>query len=487
MPVLAAARPLGFSCALFGLIILAGYAGQFERLYRPLSEGPATHSLTALSFVFIGFGLGFGSARLNLAIRILISACVAAPPLFRLLDAVFGTVLAEAITPFSDVVRSEISQGKSNSFGINSAAMLFLISVSVTLIIARLQNLAQAAALVALALPVISVTGYSYGIMHFHGQMSLITALVGILLSVSALMSTARSGALRAMLSPHIGGRVSRLQILLGGTVPYLMGYLVITSVAHGRENTLFAAYVVALSFFMILLISVSAVLQERSDKGRRLAERARELTAEELKRSHDELAVHLEELEVSRSYLEKQAVQMVELAEELDQEKKRAEELSIRDRLTGLYNRLKLDETFIQEMERAKRYGHPLSIILFDIDHFKQVNDVHGHQVGDDVLVAVADLLRGNIRAIDTAGRWGGEEFLVICPETASSGGALLADKIRVAIESHHFPTVGQKTASFGVSTSTSDDDAETLTKRADDALYKAKKGGRNRVEMAP
>ena len=166
--------------------------------------------------------------------------------------------------------------------------------------------------------------------------------------------------------------------------------------------------------------------------------------------------------------------------------DKKRVEALSVTDRLTGLFNRLKLEEAFDSELERAKRYGHPLSVVLFDVDHFKQVNDSFGHQVGDEVLVSVAQLTKDNVRAIDVAGRWGGEEFLLLCPETELSGAMAMAEKLRSAIETFDFPAVGRITASFGVAEAKPDESEASLTHRADEALYQAKGSGRNRVVAA-
>jgi len=204
------------------------------------------------------------------------------------------------------------------------------------------------------------------------------------------------------------------------------------------------------------------------------------------LSEANQQLESHVTELEFSRDSLQQQSEELVALAEELDAEKKRVEKLSVTDRLTGLNNRLKLDQAFDDEMERSRRYGHPLSIVLFDVDHFKSVNDTFGHQIGDDVLVAVAGILKESVRGTDITGRWGGEEFLVICPETPAEGGFRLAEKIRAAIEAYDFPEVGTKTASFGVATLTDGEDVDHLTKRADDALYQAKESGRNRVVAA-
>lgn len=162
----------------------------------------------------------------------------------------------------------------------------------------------------------------------------------------------------------------------------------------------------------------------------------------------------------------------------------RKLEKLSITDRLTGLYNRLKLDEVLESEIARAPRSGQLFSVILIDIDHFKLVNDRHGHQTGDHVLVDVAKLLRTGTRATDFIGRWGGEEFLIVCPHTDTIGASRLAENLRQTIQDHHFPVVEHKTASFGVASYRQNDTVTEIVSRADAALYAAKEAGRNRVE---
>ncbi|MCG7908982.1 MAG: sensor domain-containing diguanylate cyclase [Candidatus Thiodiazotropha taylori] len=161
-----------------------------------------------------------------------------------------------------------------------------------------------------------------------------------------------------------------------------------------------------------------------------------------------------------------------------------RLEKLSTTDALTKIYNRYKLDTVLSDEVIRSKRYGHALSLIIMDIDDFKLVNDAHGHHAGDLLLKNIAQILRDNIREADTLGRWGGEEFMVICPNTDLNGSILLADKLRAAIERYDLPRVMSKTASFGVASFYSGDECIDLVKRADSALYSAKNSGKNRVE---
>jgi diguanylate cyclase (GGDEF)-like protein len=155
-------------------------------------------------------------------------------------------------------------------------------------------------------------------------------------------------------------------------------------------------------------------------------------------------------------------------------------------DPLTGLANRSKLNHQLDQEIARAARYGGPVAFIIYDVDHFKHINDNYGHTIGDKVLIELSSLASENIRKIDVLARWGGEEFAIIVPETPANRAAELAQSLRAAIEAHIFPEVGTITCSFGVAEYQPGDTAETLVERADKALYCAKVNGRNRVEMA-
>jgi diguanylate cyclase (GGDEF)-like protein len=159
---------------------------------------------------------------------------------------------------------------------------------------------------------------------------------------------------------------------------------------------------------------------------------------------------------------------------------------LSREDYLTGLDNRRRSTEVLENEIRRATRYKTTFSLILADIDHFKSVNDRLGHQAGDRVLASIASNIRATVRATDRVGRWGGEEFIIISPETDIGGGAALAEKIRTKLEWTDFGKIGHRTASFGVTAFRDGDNMESVTARADDALYAAKQGGRNRVEVA-
>ncbi|HEX7686465.1 MAG TPA: GGDEF domain-containing protein, partial [Burkholderiaceae bacterium] len=159
-------------------------------------------------------------------------------------------------------------------------------------------------------------------------------------------------------------------------------------------------------------------------------------------------------------------------------------ERLSVSDALTGLSNRLRLGQVLAQEAARQARSGAPVSVILLDLDHFKAINDQHGHPAGDRVLVAIGELLKAGSRQTDEAGRWGGEEFLVVCRDTELDGARALAEKLRERIASHDFAEAGRRTASFGVAQLAAGEDVAALVARVDAALYRAKHGGRDRVE---
>lgn len=157
---------------------------------------------------------------------------------------------------------------------------------------------------------------------------------------------------------------------------------------------------------------------------------------------------------------------------------------LSITDKLTQSYNRLMLDESIDTVFADAQSQGSFFSVIILDIDHFKQVNDNFGHQAGDQVLIKLVKRLQKEVRDTDIVGRWGGEEFLIILPNTANLEAISLAERLRKSIAQMRFEGVGQVTISLGVASYLNDQTPEQMISRADAALYLAKQKGRNRVE---
>lgn len=167
--------------------------------------------------------------------------------------------------------------------------------------------------------------------------------------------------------------------------------------------------------------------------------------------------------------------------------------EVSSRDTLTGLYNRWYVIEKIDSELNRAIRHGSPMSLLMLDLDHFKQINDRYGHPAGDEVLKSVGKLLRESCRVYDVPGRYGGEEFCIVLPETRPGNTTVVAERIRKRLESTELPCGGgyiAVTASIGIAGMDTSNEEELLNPaalidRADRALYSAKTRGRNRIEL--
>jgi polar amino acid transport system substrate-binding protein len=180
---------------------------------------------------------------------------------------------------------------------------------------------------------------------------------------------------------------------------------------------------------------------------------------------------------------IQKARDQLAEAHQELQQKNARLESLATTDALTGLNNRLRLDQLIEQEQNRFDRYDNPYSVILFDIDDFKKVNDDYGHEQGDIVLRKIAEIVSQGIRKTDFAGRWGGEEFLIVCPATAREGALYVAETLRQKIEELQLDRVGHITSSFGVAMIQEGEKFRNLFSRVDQALYRAKEKGKNQV----
>ncbi|WP_018525423.1 GGDEF domain-containing protein [Alkalispirochaeta alkalica] len=187
---------------------------------------------------------------------------------------------------------------------------------------------------------------------------------------------------------------------------------------------------------------------------------------------------------------LEEQAALMERLVQERTRElrdaRDRLQVVAATDALTGIANRLKAGEVLHQELSRLQRYGGAFSVVLLDLDFFKAINDRFGHGGGDQVLREAARLLEAGVRHTDRVARWGGEEFLLLCPGGTSGEVAALAERLRETLAVHDFGIPRRVTVSLGVAQATAGDSPESLVERADRALYRAKEGGRNRIEVA-
>jgi len=165
--------------------------------------------------------------------------------------------------------------------------------------------------------------------------------------------------------------------------------------------------------------------------------------------------------------------------------DKKIIENLSIKDTLTDVFNRRQLDNLLEKELSFAQRYNIEFSLIILDIDYFKNINDQFGHLTGDKILVEISKILKQHTRKVDYVGRWGGEEFLIICPNSNSNIGENVALKLKSHIEKYDFNISQNITASFGVSQYKKGDNVDDVLNRADNALYKSKNNGRNQVNI--
>ncbi|ROM90420.1 GGDEF domain-containing protein [Pseudomonas brassicacearum] len=165
------------------------------------------------------------------------------------------------------------------------------------------------------------------------------------------------------------------------------------------------------------------------------------------------------------------------------------ATQSALRDPLTGTGNRIAMDQTLQREIDMARRHMQPLSLLMLDIDHFKQINDNYGHSAGDDVLKAVATSIKDQLRNVDMVFRFGGEEFLILLSNTSREAAAMIGERLRYAAQAGEYSADGTLiglTVSLGCSTLLPGESADSLLRRADSALYVAKREGRNRLAMA-
>lgn len=165
------------------------------------------------------------------------------------------------------------------------------------------------------------------------------------------------------------------------------------------------------------------------------------------------------------------------------------ATQSALRDPLTDTGNRIAMDQTLQREIEMSRRHLQPLSLLMLDIDHFKHINDTHGHSAGDDVLRAVAASIKSQLRNVDMVFRFGGEEFLILLSNTGREAAAMVGERLRFAAQARNYSADGntiELTVSLGCSTLLPGESSESLLRRADSALYVAKREGRNRLAMA-
>ncbi len=432
---LAIVRPIGALCAAFGIMVLGAYAIEYESLYRPIAGGPATHPLTATVVLLLGIALYLHKRPTGSLAQITALSLALLFTSARLLDVIQGTSYSTAFTPFLATVVADHAAGLSNNMGSNSALMLLLITLSIAFRTGRFILASQLFGFVALAVPMVSFVGYAYGFKAFYGQMSLLTACLGLILALAATCSSASQGAVRALLSPHIGGVIARYQIVATLIVPIGLGYLIVRSQSFPTHSSITSIFVVTVCWFFIAMINISAVYQEFTDAKRRQSER-------------------------------------------------RLAKAATTDPLTGLPNRRKFFEYCEHNLARSERIDSHSWILMIDIDRFKRINDTAGHATGDRALVAVAELLRASARVTDLTCRFGGEEFAMMLLDTTRAGVERVGNNILQQIKTLEVEGWSEPiTVSIGCAQSHQDESLDDTLADADRALYHSKNTGRDRM----
>jgi diguanylate cyclase (GGDEF)-like protein len=299
-------------------------------------------------------------------------------------------------------------------------------------------------------------------------------------------------------------GRRLRLKVLLALTlasgVPILvLAYVVRDFVvpATAADSTLGNGVLQGLVIFGMLAVLAGAYIIW--DIGGTVARMAQMMAEEHailgLDRRKDEVGTLMGSFNKMLATIEQQAAEINSFATRLDAAYKelestnaRLQETSFKDEVTGLYNRRFFSLRLEEELSRYRRFNHPVSVVLLDLDGFKAVNDSLGHTVGDDTLRDVAQILMKHSRGINVVSRYGGDEFAVLLVETSKAGARLYADRIREVVAKYPFSHGKILTASFGVASLPDDEagTAEDLFRSADEALYAAKRAGKNQVAAA-
>ena len=352
--------------------VLVGHAFDIEYLYRPLAGGPATHPFTAILFLSLSFSLILQFRKKVVSISLQVAVALAMLSLL-LLNMAFPVQSSD--TFFSSPHLAEIFQlHPSNRLSGNTFLVISCLLMAIWARKARHSTICQALALMALCISTMALTGYAYQIPAFYQDMSLFTVTLSFFLAASVLGITANRGTVRAVLSPHLGGQIARVQFIVGGMFFFGTGYLVIRSVASTQVSSLFGSYVIAVCWFLFVVLMIGASVHEQTDRTRRKLE-------------------------------------------------KKLRAVALYDELTQLLNRRGFKQVIDQQLAHQRRVGGGVGLMLVDIDHFKQVNDRYGHDVGDKVIRHIAWNLRRLVRDTDSVCRYGGEEFAILLPHTDPEG----------------------------------------------------------------
>ena len=302
----------------------------------------------------------------------------------------------------------------------------------------------------------------------------------------------------------HAGLRIKKrilVALTLASVVPvlvlaFVVLVLMLPTLPPG-DNTKFGALQLLVLFTVIGTLAGGYIIWDIGRTMARIASlMARDIALPGAERRRDEVGTLMSSFNKLLGTIEQQALEINTYATRLDAAYKelestnaRLKETSFKDEVTGLYNRRFFSLRLEEELSRYRRFNHPVSVVLLDLDGFKAVNDEYGHTVGDDTLREVAQILMKHSRGINVVSRYGGDEFAVLLVETSKAGARLYADRIREVVAKYPFSHGKIITASFGVASLPDDEagTAEDLFRAADEALYAAKRAGKNQVAATP
>ena len=302
----------------------------------------------------------------------------------------------------------------------------------------------------------------------------------------------------------HAGLRIKKrilVALTLASVVPvlvlaFVVLVLMLPTLAPG-ESVKFGGLQLLVLFTIVGMVAGGYIIWDIGRTMARIASlMARDIPLAGTERRHDEVGTLMSSFNKMLATIEQQALEINTYATRLDAAYKelestnaRLKETSFKDEVTGLYNRRFFSLRLEEELSRYRRFNHPVSVVLLDLDGFKAVNDEYGHTVGDETLREVAQILMKHSRGINVVSRYGGDEFAVLLVETSKAGARLYVDRIREVVAKYPFSHGKVITASFGVASLPDDEagTAEDLFRAADEALYTAKRAGKNQVAATP
>lgn len=455
----AAAGVIGAGC-----IVCLGWALSIDWMKSLIPGRVAMNPVTALAFILAGCSL---LARAGTSARWRRLSATASVTFAAAVFVIGAVTIAGYLVGHNLGLDQALFQRQLQSNRIAPNTGLNFLLTGAALIIAHtqqswLQRFVHPLTFTAVFIASLAILGYAYGVLAFYGvgsyiPMALNTALVFIALCL-AIFTTYPNQALMAVLIGVDSGSIMARRLLLAAvSIPILLGWLGLVGNHAGFYDFKFGVSLMVTSIIVVFtaLILVTAQALNRADTRRREAQG-----------------------EIGR------------LCEELELANQRLAGLAYRDGLTGLYNRRTFDERLSNELTRATRYQRGLALLMVDIDHFKSVNDGHGHPAGDAVLRAIADIISAHTRRSDWAARYGGEEFAVVLPEADLQGAETVADRMRRAVAGARIPFgTGEISVTISIGIGLVSEHAATvsqLVQSADRALYTAKHSGRDRYCFA-